>query len=123
MRKVKSVSTIFLMLILLAGCATFQQKWDKATPIEKSRITISQFQGTLKATLDAGGLYVDKNPQYRQQWKDKGLTTATVINKLLDQFIIDLDAGKPISFTTISSAVAGKLAELVALVQAWGVKI
>jgi hypothetical protein len=123
MRKRSLFLVMVLVWVMVAACATFQAKWDAATPIEKSRITISQFQGTLQAALNAGGLYVDKNPQYRQVWKDKGLTTATYINKLLDQFIIDLDAGKPISFTTITSAVATKMAELVALIQSWGVKI
>ncbi len=122
MRK-RSLFLIMVLVWVMVGCASFQAKWDKATPEERSRITISQFQGTVKAALDAGGLFVDKNPQYRQQWKDKGLTTATYINGLLDQFIIDLDKGKAISFTTITAAVASKVSELVALVQSWGVKI
>ncbi len=123
MRRFKLSAIMIMVLVVLVACATLQQQWDKATPQEKSRLAISQFQLSLKSALDGGGVFVDANPKYRQVWKDKGLATAKVVNGLLDQFIKDLDAGKEVTFTTITIAVAGKMGEIIALVGSWGVKV
>jgi hypothetical protein len=122
MRKKSLFLVLVLMWVMMAACATLQEKWNKATPQEKSRITISQFQMSVKEMLDAGGLFVDQNPTYRPQWKEKVLPIFKTVNGILDQFILDLDQGKAISFTTIISAVSGKIGEITAIINVWGVK-
>jgi hypothetical protein len=121
----RKVLPVLLIIVLMScvSCATLKAKWDQATPQEKSQIIISQTQMTLKSALDGGGKFVDANPTYRPLWKEKVLPTAKLINGMLDQFIIDLDAGKAISFTTITGATAGKLLEIINLLATWGVKV
>jgi hypothetical protein len=123
MRKLRNASILMLVLVLAVGCATLKQKYEAATPIEKASFWIDQFQKTLNVSLKMGAIYVDAHPDLRPMWKEKGIATSKIVQKILDDFTNELAAGKEITPSTIIMAVSSKLNEIVVLVNSWGIKI
>ena len=123
MKRIRNGLALILVLSLVIGCATLKEKYDKATPIEKASFWIEQFQLTLNSALKTGAIYVDAHPEFRPVWKSKGIATAKVVQGLLDQFTNELAAGKEITPSTIITAVASKVSEIVSLINSWGIKV
>lgn len=114
---------LLLVLFLLSGCASLQEKWDKATEEERARIMVSQFQGTLKSSFILAEAFVKVNPQYKEDWKAKVLPMFDFANKLLDDFIKRGKAGEKFTVLQVTSAVAGRLQEIEVILKGWGVRL
>lgn len=112
-----------LFIFLLGGCASLQQRWDKATEDERARILIAQFQGTLKSSFILAEAYVKVNPKYQEEWKTKVLPLFDFTNKLLGDFIQRGKAGEKFTVLQVTSALAGRLQEIETILKEWGVKL
>ena len=114
---------ILFLALLLTGCASLQQKWDEATEDEKTRIMISQFQGTLKSSFILAEAFVKVNPQYNEVWKTKVLPMFDFVNKILNDFIQRGKAGEKFTVLQVTSVIAWRIQEIEFILKLWGVKI
>ena len=113
---------ILFLALFLTGCASLQQKWDRATEDEKARIIISQFQGTLKSSFILAEAFVKANPQYNEVWKTKVLPMFDFANKILGDFIQRGKAGEKFTVLQVTSAVAWRMQEIEIILKLWGVR-
>ena len=114
---------MFLVAFYLSGCATLQQKWDKATEDEKARILVSQTQKTLKTLLVSGEVFVMTNPKYKEEWKVKVLPMFKAANAIVGDLIQKGIAGQTLTSTQVLTAVAGRIKEITDALAAWGVTV
>jgi hypothetical protein len=82
MRRYPRIS-IILLLILLAGCASVQEKWDALTPNEQARVIVNGFQKTLSSLFDTGKAYVNLHPDKQALWKDKAIPAFDAANQAI----------------------------------------
>ena len=113
---------ILFLVLFLTGCASLQEKWDRATEDEKARIIISQFQGTLKSSFILAEAFVKANPQYNEVWKTKVLPMFDFTNKILGDFIQRGKAGEKFTVLQVTSAVAWRIQEIEIILKLWGVR-
>lgn len=116
----------FVSLVLLAGlmgCATLQQKWDKATDDERARITVSQIQKSLKTTAVLAQAFVASNPKFQNDWKTKVLPMFETANNILGDLIKKGQAGQKLTYLEVIAAVGGRVTDIIAIVKGWGVKV
>jgi hypothetical protein len=116
----------FISIILLAGlmgCATLQQKWEKATDDERARIIVSQTQKSLKTTAVLTAAVVEKNPQYKNDWKTKVLPMIESANNILGDLIKKGQAGQKLTYLEVLAAVGGRVTDIIAIVKGWGVNV
>jgi hypothetical protein len=126
MRKFRTIfSTLLIMIFFLTllGCATLQDKWNKATDDERARIILSQTQSSLKIALVTSSAFVAANPKYKDEWKTKVLPMFEVANNILGELIKKGQVGQKLTYMEVLSAVGGKITDIVAIVQMWGVKV
>lgn len=115
-----------LSLVLLAGlmgCATLQQKWDKATDDERARIIVKQTQGALRINADLTAAFVEKNPQYKDQWKNKVLPMFATANNILGDLIKKGQAGQKVTYLEVLVAIGGRVTDIITIVKGWGVNV
>jgi len=115
-----------LSLVLLAGlmgCATLQSKWDKATDDERARIIVKQTQSSLKNVAVLTAAVVEKNPQYKNDWKLKVLPMIETANNILGDLIKKGQAGQKITYLEVLAAVGGRVTDIIAIVKGWGVNV
>ncbi len=114
---------LIILLVAFIGCATLQQKWDKATDDEKARITISQTQKSLKNLFNAGKIFVELKPQYITEWKEKVIPAFDVANKVLADLIAKGNRGEKLLYLDVIAAIGTKANDIQKLLTAWGVKL
>ncbi len=125
-RRILRVSQWLVLSILLAsliGCATLQQKWDKATDDERARIVLSQTQKSLKNLFNVGKAFVELKPQYITEWKEKVNPAFDVANKVLADLIAKGKRGEKLSYIDVIAAIGAKVSDIEKLLVAWGVKL
>ncbi len=114
---------IGLVVLVLMGCATLQQKWEKATDDEKARIIVSQTQKSLESVAKLTAAVVEKNPQYKNDWKTKVLPMIETTNNILGDLIKKGKSGQKLTYLEVLAAVGGRVTEIINIVKGWGVKI
>jgi len=82
MRRSKVVIVI-LAVLLVASCASLQDKWNKLTPNEQARIIVGGFQKTLSSLFDTGKAYVTANPSKLTIWKTKAVPAFDAANQAI----------------------------------------
>jgi len=70
-----------MLAMFLISCATIQDQWNKLTPDEKARIIINDLQTQLSNLWDVGKAYVEANPKYLDEWKNKIVPMFDTANK------------------------------------------
>lgn len=88
MRKVRNVSVLLLVLVLIAGCAGLQASWNKLTPDEQGRVVLSGLQKQLDNGFDASKSFLSTNPKYQVDWKTKVVPAFDVANAAIKTAII-----------------------------------
>lgn len=120
--KVIAAIMVIGLLFSLGACATLQQKWDKATDDEKARIVVSQTQSSLKLAFVASQTFVASNPKYKDEWKNKVLPMFEAANNILGDIIKKGQAGQKITYMEVLAAVGGRITDIMAVINKWGVK-
>lgn len=122
-RKVLIGFVSLVLLVGLMGCATLQQKWDKATDDERARIIIKQTQSSLKNVSILTATVVEKNPQYKDAWKTKVLPMIETVSDILGDLIKKGQAGQKITYLEVLAAIGGRVTDIIAIVKGWGVNV
>jgi len=112
-----------ILCFLLAGCATLQQSWNKATEDERARLVLFGLQKSLKTTLQVGIDYVAIHPEKKADWQKKIIPMFSATNKILLDLEIRGASGQSLTVVGVSLAVVGRIAEIEAILVAWGVKL
>ncbi len=122
-RKIFTGLFALVLLVCLMGCATLQEKWDKATDDEKARIIIQQTQKTLKVNAELTAAVVEKNPQYKERWQKQVLPMFETANNILGDMIRKGKAGQKVTYTDVIAAIGGRVTEIMDIIRGWGVKV
>jgi hypothetical protein len=122
-RKVVFGLLAMVMLAGLMGCATLQDKWNKATDDERARIIVSQTQSSLKIAFVTSQTFVAANPKYKDEWKTKVIPMFETTNNILGDLIKKGQAGQKLTYIEVLAAVGSRVTDIVKAVQAWGVKV
>ena len=122
MRK-RSLIVIPLVLLLLMGCATLKENWDKATPEQRAEVVLYGFQKALDAGLDAGIVYISAHPEKKLEWQTKIIPMFDATNKILRDLMLQGKAGKQLTYYDVAFAVVGRFAEINAALGGWGIRI
>lgn len=122
-RKVFIGLLVIMLLVGLIGCATLQDKWDKATDDERARIIVSQTQSSLKISLVASSTFVASNPKYKDQWKTKVLPIFETTNNILGNLIKKGQSGQKLTYMGVLMVVGSKITEIMTIIQSWGVSV
>lgn len=112
-----------ILCFLLAGCATLQQGWNKATEDEKARLVLFGLQKSVKASLQAGIAYINLHPEKKVEWKAKIIPMFDAVNKILLDLEIRGASGQSLTIVGVSLAVVGRIAEIEAILTGWGVRL
>lgn len=71
------------LILVVAGCANLQSKWQKLTPDEKARVVCGDLQARLCELTDTGEAYVKLHPQVQPVWIEKVVPAIKVANDAL----------------------------------------
>jgi hypothetical protein len=112
-----------ILCFLLAGCATLQQKWGQATEDEKARLVLFGLQKSVKTSLQTGISYIALHPEKKAEWQAKVIPMFDAVNKILLDLEIKGASGQRLTVVGVSLAVVGRIAEIEAILTAWGVKL
>jgi len=112
-----------ILCFLLAGCATLQQKWGQATEDEKARLVLFGLQKSVKTSLQTGISYIALHPEKKAEWQTKIIPMFDAVNKILLDLEIKGASGQRLTVVGVSLAVVGRIAEIEAILTAWGVKL
>ncbi len=121
----RKIASIFISVILLAGlmgCATLQQKWDKATDDERARIVVSQTQKSLKLAFISAQTFIVSNPKYKDDWKNRVLPMFEVTNNILGDLIKKGQAGQKLTYLQVLVAVGSRVTDIITIIGGWGVR-
>ena len=114
---------IAIMLFASLSCATLQQKWGQATEDEKARLVLFGLQKSVKTTLETGIAYVVLHPDKKSEWQAKVIPMFDAANKILLDLEIKGASGQRLTVVGVSLSVVGKIAEIEAILTAWGIKL
>ena len=85
--RIRKYAVAVVIVMVLAGCAGIQAKWNALTPDQKARIILSDMQGQVKNLFELGKAYVEANPDKRAMWQKQGLPAIEAANRALGQMI------------------------------------
>lgn len=122
MRTIFSTLLIMIFFLSLMGCATLQDKWNKATDDERARIIVSQTQASLKLAFVASSTFVAANPKYKDEWKTKVLPMFETTNNILGDLIKKGQSGQQLTYIEVLAAVGSRITDIITVIQKWGVK-
>ncbi len=90
----KKLVVVLCIMFLLAGCATFQEKWNALERNEKARVIVAGVQTELESLFDAGKAYVDANPDKKDMWKKQVVPAFDTANKTIAAYIVFIGKGE-----------------------------
>ncbi len=123
MRKRSLFLVLVLLWVMLAGCASLQAKYDKATDDEKARIWVSQGQKSLSTLFISGQLAAEKDAKFKVEWKAKVLPSIDAANKVIGNIIAKGKAGEKFTPLQVTVLIMGRIKEIADALNAWGIKV
>jgi len=109
---------MILVIISLVGCAGFGEKYKALTPDEKARVNINGLQDQLGAWFDAGKIFVDANPKYKEEWKTKVIPSVDLANQAIGAYIAT-KSNDSAAYKQILPLVS----KVIATLSAWGITV
>ena len=97
------IGIIVLLAFVMAGCATFQEKWNGLSDQERARVIVGGVQKQLADLFAAGKAYVAANPDKAEQWKAKVVPAFDTANKAVAAYIVIIGQGQATPETAIKA--------------------
>jgi hypothetical protein len=123
MRAVKKFLPVVLVLMLVFGCATLKQNWDKATPKERAALVLYGLNKSLGVAVDSGIAYVKAHPDPKtvDTWQTRIIPAMDGANKVLRELMIKNESGQGLTVDEAMNTVVVQFNQIQAMLRAWGI--